>query len=90
MHELGQHQLQEGLELNDAAVETTPYDIVVSGTSLLARPTTTVSTTIFSGQKFPVACCAMHNVVYTVGDAVYDLTEKDLVIANSGGICFFN
>ena len=77
---------------------TTPYAIVDFGTSLLAGPTTDVksiaaslslSTTILSSKEYTVDCSATYNVVYTVGVADYELTEKDLVISNSGGTCLF-
>ena len=88
----------DGLKLNGAAVGTTPYAIVDSGTSLLAGPTTDVksiaaslslSTTILSSKEYTVDCGATYNVVYTVGGADYELTEKDLVMSNSGGTCLF-
>merc|ERR1712136_353692 len=65
----------DGLKLNGAAVGTTPYAIVDSGTSLLAGPTTDVksiaaslslSTTILSSKEYTVDCGATYTVVYTV------------------------
>merc|ERR1712107_153015 len=73
----------DGLKLNGAAVGSTPYAIVDSGTSLLAGPTTDVksiaaslslSTTILSSKEYTVDCSATYNVVYTVGGADYELT----------------
>merc|ERR1712135_172692 len=59
----------DGLKLNGAAVGTTPYAIVDSGTSLLAGPTTDVksiaaslslSTTILSSKEYTVDCSATY------------------------------
>merc|ERR1712122_440899 len=76
----------DGLKLNGAAVGTTPYAIVDSGTSLLAGPTTDVKSIAAS---LSLSTTILSSKEYTVGGADYEFTEKDLVISNSGGTCLF-
>ena len=89
----------DGFEFNEATVESMPYAIVGSGTSLLPGPTTDVdsiaallslSTTILSSQEYTVDCNVTYNDEYTVGETVHELTEKDLVFAISERIFLFN
>ena len=88
----------DGLKLDAAAVGTTPYVIIDSGTSLFAGPITDVksiaaslssSNTISSSEEYTFYCTAMYNVAYTAGGVNYELFEKDLVISTSGGTCHF-
>ena len=81
-------------------MEATPCAIIVSGTSFLAknRPTMDVksiaallslSIASLSSQEYTVDCSVTYNDGYSVGKTVYEPTEKDLVVANSGGTCLY-
>ena len=78
----------ECLKLNGAAVGSTFYAIVNSGTSLLAGPTTDVksiaawlslSTTIFSSLEYTVDRSVADIDAYTVGETVHGHREVSCV-----------
>ena len=77
----------DGLKLDAAAVGTTPYVIVYSGTSLLAGPITDVksiaaslssSNTISSSQEYTFYCTATYNVANTVGGVNCEFIKRIL------------
>merc|ERR1712211_55709 len=79
----------DGLKLNGAAVGTTPYAIVDWNQSLSwthhGREVNCCFVEFVDHhlvKEYIVDCSATYNVVYTVGGADYELTEKDLVISN--------
>ena len=48
-----------------------------------------LSNASLSSQVYTVDCSVTYNDGYSVGKTVYEPTEKDLVVANSGGVCLY-
>jgi len=86
----------DSFQLNGAAVGSTPFAIVDSGTSLMAGPTDVVGQVAKAlnlqsllGKEYIVDCSKTYTLSYTLGGQEFALDQKDMIISNAQGQCLF-